>query len=446
MREIVGEDGKVITTKERLEATIETSDIQSISSEANLKSAARKPVPFLKLVTFSILGIVIAGGSIAWWLHASSIEGTDDAFITGHVHQLSAKVAGTVTSVAVDDNQHVQEGQLLVKIDPRDFEIAAASVKAAFIKAEWQAKEAQSSIVVVERQAAAQNFQAKSAIASSQAQVSGAREALNSAKVGVLLSEASVRQRQAELTRAVADYERYRTLVNDRAVTTQSFDKALQDKDVAQANLEAAKEALKQSQVKVKETEHNFADTQTNITRARGTIETAAADLAQIETRKRTADVQKAAAVQAQAQYDNALTQLSYTKIVAPISGKIGHKSVEVGQQIERGQALMSIVSDEKWVVANFKETQLAKMRIGQEVEIRVDSFPGKLFKGKVNSMSPASGAQFTMLPPDNATGNFTKVVQRIPVKIVFDADSIKDYKDALTPGMSVIPEVHVGR
>lgn len=402
------------------------------------------PAP-LKAITLGLAAIAALGGSAAWWMHASSIVDTDDAYVIGHVHQLSSRVSGTVAKVWVNDNQHVKAGQVLLKIDPRDFEISAASAQAALRKAQLQVGEAQSAIVDGEKQATAQNFQADSAVASSRAQVNKAEEALNDAKVGVLMSRAAVKQREAELTRALSDYERYRSLVHDRAVTSQSFDKARQDKEVAEAGLEAARAAYTQAQVKVKEAEHNFADAKTNVTKAMGTIQTALAAEAQTETRKRTATVQEAAVAQARADYENALTQLSYTNVVAPVSGKIGHKTVEVGQQIERGQALMSIVSDEKWVVANFKETQLAKMHVGQAVDIKIDSLPDKVFTGKVESMAPASGAQFSMLPPDNASGNFTKVVQRIPVKIVFDARSISGYEDKLTPGMSVIPEVHVG-
>jgi membrane fusion protein (multidrug efflux system) len=163
-----------------------------------------------------------------------------------------------------------------------------------------------------------------------------------------------------------------------------------------------------------------------------------------METAKNDILVQQAASKQAQAQYDNAMTQLSYTNIVAPVSGRVGHRTVELGQQVERGQALLSIVSDEKWVMANFKETDLHGMRPGQPVDVKVDAIPDKVFHGKVESISPASGAQFSLLPPDNASGNFTKVVQRIPVKIVFDSESIKGYEDILAPGMSSEVEVHV--
>jgi membrane fusion protein (multidrug efflux system) len=232
--------------------------------------------------------------------------------------------------------------------------------------------------------------------------------------------------------------------VKDRAVTTQSFEKAKQDVEVAQSNLDGASATYTQMLVKVKESEQSLKDTQTMTVKAQATEESAAAARAQTDTSKNTVDVQKAAAKQAQVQYQNALTQLSYTKVLAPISGTIGHKTVEVGQQIDKGQALMSIVSDEKWVVANFKETQLGRMHNGEEVDIKIDALAGKVFKGHVQSMSPASGAQFSMLPPDNASGNFTKVVQRIPVKIVFDPQSIKGFENLLSPGMSVVPEVHL--
>jgi membrane fusion protein (multidrug efflux system) len=414
---------------------------RSIGS-AHLK---RNPNHFVKFLLLGIFGVVLVAAGFFWWQYASSFEGTDDAYITGHVHQLGARVAGTVTKVTVDDNQHVQEGQLLVQIDPTDLQLSAESAKAAEEKATWQAAEARSNTIVNARQAASQAFQASSAVASAKAQINKARETLEDAKLGVIMTKTQVQQRQAELTLAQADFKRYENLVKDRAVTTQSFDRARQDKEVAEANLEGAQASYTQMLVKVKESQQALKDTESNAVRALGTEESASAARAQTEASKKTVAVQEAAAKQAQAEYENALTQLSYTRIVAPVNGTIGHKTVEVGQQIERGQALMSVVSDEKWVVANFKETQVGRMRVGQVVDIKIDALPNNHFKGRVDSMSPASGAQFSMLPPDNATGNFTKVVQRIPVKIVFDPESIKGYEALLTPGMSVIPEVHVG-
>jgi membrane fusion protein (multidrug efflux system) len=390
------------------------------------------------------VGITISVAGYAWWQHASSIEQTDDAYITGHVHQVSSRVAGYVTAVAVDDNDHVKQGKLLIHIDPKDLELQADSAKAAALKSQWQAVEAQSNTVTNTRNAESQSYKATSAIASARAQINKAVESINDAKLGVTLTQSQIQQRQAELTRASADYERYKSLVQDRAATTQAFEKAKQDMEVAKANLDAAVATHTQMFVKVKESEQALKDTETAAVRAEGTKQSAKAAEAQTNASKDTVNVQKAAADQADIDYQNALTQLSYTKVLAPISGTVGHKTVEVGQQIDKGQALMSIVSDEKWVVANFKETQLGKMHVGQLVDMKVDALSGKHFTGHVQSISPASGADFSMLPPDNASGNFTKVVQRISVKITFDPQSIRGNENVLTPGMSVIAEVHL--
>jgi membrane fusion protein (multidrug efflux system) len=404
----------------------------------------KKPNKFLSTALATTVGLAVLIGGFFWWQHASSIEETDDAYITGHVHQISSRVAGYVTKVAVDDNDHVNAGQLVVQIDPRDLQLSAESAKAAMLKAQWQSVEARSTTIANARTASSQVYQAESAVASSRAQINKAQETLSDSKLGVILAKTQIEQRQAELTRASADFDRYQTLVQKGAVTKSAYDKARQDKEVAQSSFDGAKATYNQMLVKVKEAEQSLKDTETSAVRAQATQQSAEAAKAQTTVSEDTVAVQKAAADQAKVEYENALTQLSYTRVVAPISGTIGHKTVEVGQQIDRGQALMSIVSDEKWVVANFKETQLGKMHVGQEVDIRVDALAGKHFIGHVQSMSPASGAQFSMLPPDNASGNFTKVVQRIPVKIVFDPASIKGYENALTPGMSVIPEVHL--
>lgn len=400
---------------------------------------------FFRVALLSFVGTSILGGGVLWWMHASSIEDTEDAFITGHVHQLGSRVAGTVMKVAVEDNEHVKSGQLLVKIDARDFQMSVDTAKAAALRAERQALEAKSKILYNARTADARHSEAAYAIESANAQISKAKFSLAEAKAGVPMAKAQVQQREAELTRAVSDFNRYSSLVKDRAVTVQSFETARQTREVAEANLRAAQENFNQAQIRVDEFQQALADAQASLVRVRSSLQSAAAANAQTETSRHTATVEQAAAKQAKSQYDNALLQLSYTDVLAPVNGTVGHKTVEVGQQIERGQALMSIVSDEKWVVANFKETQLERMHFGQPVDIKIDAFPREHFHGKVDSMAPASGAQFALLPPDNATGNFTKVVQRVPVKIIFDADSIRGYEKLLTPGMSVLPEVHVG-
>lgn len=400
-----------------------------------------------KLIVSAIAGSILLGaiaGGTALWMHATSFEETDDATIQGRIHQLSSRVSGTITKLNVDDNEHVKTGQVLVEIDPTDYKISLDTAKAALDQATLKSDEIKSTIEVNQNQAQARDFEAKSALSSALANVDKAKASLNEAKLGVSVAKAQVDQREAELKRANLDYQRYVPLAQEGAVTMQSFDKVKQDKEVAQANLQVAKEALNQSHTRVQQATEALKDAQSGVTRAHGSKELFEAAQSQMESSKRNLVVQSAAAAQARSQLANASTQLSYTNVKSPIQGRIGHRTVEVGQQIERGQALMSVVSDEKWVVANFKETQLAHMRPGQKVEIHVDAFPDAHLTGKVDSMSPASGAQFALLPPDNATGNFTKVVQRVPVKIVLDKDSMKDYEDLLAPGMSVIPKVHL--
>ncbi len=398
---------------------------------------------FMAVIAGTVLLGAIAGGT-ALWMHATSFEETDDAVVQGRIHQLSSRVSGTITKLNVDDNEHVKSGQVLLEIDPTDYKISLNTAKAALDQATLKSEEIKSTIEAHQNQAQARDFEAKSAISSALANVDKAKASLAEAKLGVSVAKAQLEQREAELKRAGLDYQRYIPLVQEGAVTMQSFDKVKQDKEVAQANLQVAKEALNQSHTRVVQASEALKDAQSGVMRSEGTKQMFEAAQSDIETSKRNLTVQSAAARQAQSQLENASTQLSYTNVKAPITGRVGHRTVEIGQQIERGQALMSVVSDEKWIVANFKETQLAHMRPGQKVEIHVDAFPDAHLTGKVESMSPASGAQFALLPPDNATGNFTKVVQRVPVKIVLDKESLKGYENLLAPGMSVIPKVHL--
>lgn len=400
------------------------------------------------LVGVIVTIVLIAGavGGYMLWKHLSAFEETDDATIIGRVHQMSSRVSGTVVRLFVEDNQHVDEDQPLLDIDPKDYQLSVNSAKASEAEAELKTAEIESTIAANQRQAEARAYEAESAVASADSAVVKAKSSLSETKLGVALAQTEIKQREAELTRAINDYERYKMLVEDRAATRQSFDRAKQDKDVAEANLQASHEQLKQAQQRVHQAAQAVANAEADVIRAKGASRNAEAAKAQVQQSQRTLDMQKATIAKAKSEVDSAITQLSYTKITAPVSGTVGHKTVEVGQQIERGQLLMSVVSDEKWVVANFKETQLTRIRPGQEVDIKVDAFPEAKLKGIVESISPASGAQFALLPPDNASGNFTKVVQRLPVKIVFKKETLGPYANLLAPGMSVIPVIHVAK
>jgi membrane fusion protein, multidrug efflux system len=318
-----------------------------------------------------------------WWNHMQSHVGTDNAYVTGHIHQISSRVAGTVNEVLVDDNQQVNHEQVLLKLDPRDFEVRVE--------------------------------QARSQVQQAEAQIAENQAAMDQAAAQLTQAEAQITQTQAQLEKATLDYDRAKNLFRDgmKAISNQELDAAKAAYDVAQGALTAAKA----NQVGSK---------------------------AQVQSARAAQSVALAKKQNAEAALKDAELQLSYTTIPAPTSGRIGHKTVEVGQRVQPGQALLAVADESTWVVANFKETQLAKMKPGQTVEIEVDALPGHRFTGKVESFSPASGAQFALLPPDNATGNFTKIVQRVPVKVVFDPESIRGFESRIVPGLSAVVDVAV--
>jgi membrane fusion protein (multidrug efflux system) len=336
--------------------------------------------PKRRWVPFGILGVLALAGAV-WgiraWLYSRSHETTDNAQIEGHVVPVLPKVGGYVTRVLVEDNQVVREGDTLVTLDPRDYQV--------------RLQEAQADLRAAEA-AAARNGAANAEV--------GQASALRGAAV------ASIASAQAKYDQARQDVERIRRLAENRVVSRQQLDQAEAAYRSAEADLRAA-----QSQARA-----------------------ALAEISGASAGVRTAEARLAAA---QATVAGAQLQLSYTVITAPASGRVSKKTVEVGQLVGPGQALMSLVDEgEVWVVANMKETQLDDIVVGQPVEIEVDAYKGRTFTGRVESIQGATGARFALLPPDNATGNFTKVVQRIPVRIALDrrpADA-----PALRPGMSV--------
>ncbi|KAF3890765.1 HlyD family secretion protein [Tolypothrix bouteillei VB521301] len=403
----------------------------------------RKPIR--KLLLLGVLGI---GGVVAaiygyrWWQFASTHQDTDDAYITADIHPVNARINGTVTEVAVQDNQSVKVGTVLVKLDPDDYQVALLQAKAALDVAKQQADVAQANINVASTNAQGQTTQAQGNIDAATASISTAQASLSEAQEGVPAAQAQLAQVEANLAKAKLDYDRYNQLSNAGAIPRSEFDAAKAAYDALIAQRSATQEQVKQAQARVAQARENLKNAEAKLASTKGTLQEANSVKQQTIVNKRQYQAALAAVEQAQTQVKNAQLQLSYTAIVAPSAGMVGNKTVEVGQRVQPGQTLMSLVTEQPWVVANFKETQLAKMHPGQKVEIEIDSFPDRTFIGKVDSLSPASGARFALLPPDNATGNFTKVVQRIPVKIVFDPQSIKDYQTRISPGMSVVATV----
>jgi membrane fusion protein, multidrug efflux system len=401
--------------------------------------------PYRKRILLGLLGVGLVAGAIFgyhWWRFASIHESTDDAYVATNIHPINARINGTVMDVEVNDNQQVSPSSLLVKLDPRDYQVAIEQAKASLESAQQQAAVAQANIGVTATNAVGQTTVAKGNIDAATASVATSQAALAEAQAGVPAAQAQLAQVQANLIENKRDYQRYTSLYKTGAVSQQQRDSAKATYDSTLNRYRASAQQIKQAQARVVQAQKNLSSAEARLNSTLGNLQQADATGKQTEVNRRQYRAALAAVAQSKAKLNNAKLQLSYTSIVAPIAGQIGNKTVQVGQRVQPGQTLMSLVQLTPWVVANFKETQLENMQPGQTVELKVDAFPHRTFTGKVNSLSPASGNKFALLPPDNATGNFTKIVQRIPVKIVFDASSIRGYESRIAPGMSVTPTV----
>ncbi|MBW4539058.1 MAG: HlyD family secretion protein [Myxacorys chilensis ATA2-1-KO14] len=404
--------------------------------------------PIKKILAGAGIGGAIVAGAFGynWWQYASVHQSTDNATVTGNIHQIGSRIAGTVDQVLVSDNQEVQAGQPLIKLDSRDLQVKLAQAQAELTAAQSKANTAQVNIDLAAKNAQAANTQAQGGIGTAQAAIAQAQAQVSEAQAGVPRAQAELAQAEANLRKAQTDYTRFQSLFGSGAVARRELDAARQAYDVARAQRDAASEGIRQAQAKVAQAQQGVATAQAGLESSQGEVQQAQAKGVQTDASRSEFQTSQAAIKQAQVALKNAKLQLSYVNITAPVSGRIGRKTVEVGQQVQPGTPLMAIVDNQYWVTANFKETQLEKMHPGQAVEIKLDSFPSHEFTGHIDSLSPASGAQFALLPPDNATGNFTKVVQRIPVKVVFDSNSIHGYEQAITPGMSAEVTVETGK
>jgi membrane fusion protein (multidrug efflux system) len=385
----------------------------------------RRPI---RLALVSVAILVAVGVGIHYYLYARVHESTDDAFIASHTTAIAPKVASYVSRVYIDDNWHVKQGDLLVELDARDFEARLAQAQANLAAASAQHRSAEINVKVIQTTSGAGVDQAEAGVQAAERQVDEAHSRLEQAR-------AQVAAAAAEATRAKADGERYERLLEFRAVSRQERDNAVAGNSAAAANLDAARQAQQAAFDNLHRAESQLGEAKAHLASARVAPSQVAYSRSQVDTGA-------AEIAQAEAEVRQAKLNLSYTKIFAPESGRITRKSVEPGGYVQVGQTLFSIVPDRLWVVANFKETQLRYMRPGQPATIKVDAYPDKVFKGHVDSIQAGSGAAFSLLPPENATGNYVKVVQRVPVKIVFDQPP--DPNHPLGPGMSVEPEVKV--
>ncbi|WP_432735909.1 HlyD family secretion protein [Maridesulfovibrio sp. FT414] len=383
-----------------------------MSEEMQTKTTGKKPKSAKNLKFTLLAGLIILVASVAlaypFYVHAINHESTDDAFIDTHVVSISPRVPGHVSEVHIADNQRVSTGDVIAEIDSRDYQVALQIAQARMESANATVKEAEALLLAAEKELA----QKRAEYASETAVLERIQAQINQAKAGYMRDE--------------NDLSRISKIARAGAVSIQELDHARAQEKMSRANLNSVKSNINTQNAKINE--------------SRAAIEVAQGNLQQAHAQM---EIRRARLREAQAEVDRARLNLSYTRITAPCSGFVTKKSVETGNYVQSGQKILSIVSPEVWVVANFKETQIMSMQVDQQVEIEVDSYPGVPFRGHVDSIQRGTGSRFTLLPPENAAGNFIKVVQRVPVKIVLD-DPELCAKYPLSPGMSVIPSVDI--
>ena len=434
----------------------------------------------LAAVTLTVAAL--AGSHI--YAQSLKFESTEDAALEARISQLAPRVPGTVLQVLVDDNQSVKQGQLLVQIDPADYQTRVRQADAALRAAIQRHKAAQEKLDVTRQTSQAQLQGARANLHASQTQIDRALAGVQSAqglrdaaasRVEVARAQVTTARRsqeqlqsqliaaQAEVKKTRLDLTRARTLVQQEAIPAQDLDHAQAAYDTAVANAQSASGRILAAQSQIAEALANVSASQQQLAQAQGEVAQAQAQVqqaqAQVQNQNSQVDSARSAPAQvrgtryevessaaeveaARANLLQARLNLSYTQLRAPMNGRISKRQVQIGDYVQTGQTLFGEVSQERWVVANFKETQLAHMQIGQPVQIRVDAYPKVKFPGHVDSLQPGSGSRFALLPPENASGNWVKVVQRVPVKLVFDQQP--DPKFNLEAGMSVEARVQV--
>jgi membrane fusion protein (multidrug efflux system) len=382
-----------------------------------------------RFIIIGIVAIFVVVALLFWW-HSTYYEDTDDAQVNGHLIQISSRIAGNVIKVNVDDNQFVEKGTVIAELDPEDFQTAVQQDEANLASAEAAYEAARVNVPVT-------NINTGSILSSAGADVSGAQSAVGQAQRQLEAAQAAVAQAKANAVKSQSDLDRYTPLVEKDVISKQQYDAAV-------AAADANKAALAQAEANLQGARDGVRIAHDRVAESQATLQNAQTGPQQVAIQKAKADQAAATVQQVQAELNQAKLNLSYTKIVAPEAGIITRKSVEVGQNLSVGQNMMTLVSlDDIWITANFKETQLDHMRAGQHVVVEVDAYGGRKYDGKITQIGGATGSVLSLFPPENATGNYVKVVQRVPVRVDFtNPNQIADH--LLRPGMSVEPKVRV--
>jgi membrane fusion protein (multidrug efflux system) len=389
------------------------------------------------------VAVLLAIGAGVWWWISAGRESTDDAQVDAHITPIAARIGGTVLRVPVEANQEVEAGAVLVEIDKRDYEVALERARAELADAEAAATGARVGVPITSTTTSSNEVTAKGGVEGAEAAYLEAQQGVEVARTRLVTAQARQREAAANALKATKDVERLKPLLAKDEISQQQYDAA-----VAAAAANTA--AVDSAQAQVKEAELGIRVAESRVSQAGVGRQQASAQLKEAQTAPEqvTASRARLAAAEAKVRQNQAMVKqaelnLEYSTVKAPVKGIVSRKGVEVGQVIQQGQPLMTVIPlDRIWITANFKETQLEEMRPGQRVKIEVDAYGGREFSGKVESLAAATGSRFSLLPPDNATGNYVKVVQRVPVRILLDEG--QDPEHLLRPGMSVVPTVYI--
>ena len=393
------------------------------------------------VILVSVVAIVALAG--AWWFATTrGRESTDDAQVDSHVTPIAARIGGTVLRVAVVENAQTHAGAVLVEIDPGDYEIALERARAELADAEAAAAAANANVPITATTTTSGVSSAQGGVEQAGAAVAEAEHAVEAAKARLGSAQARLREQEANATRTTRDVERLKSLLAKDEIPQQQYDAAVAAADVSHAAVDAARAQAREAEVAIQTSQSRLASTRVGLQQSEAALRSAQTAPQQVAATRARALSAEAQVKEKRAAVRQAELNLEHASVKAPVSGIVSRKSVEVGQVIQAGQPLMTIIPLEQvWITANFKETQLANMRVGQRATIEVDAYGGRQFNGRIESIAAATGSRFSLLPPENATGNFVKVVQRVPVKIVLDQAQEDEY--LLRPGMSVTPTVY---
>jgi membrane fusion protein (multidrug efflux system) len=416
--------------------------VEEKKTEAPSQRLTRKPRRSPARIIVPIVLVVLLAAGYFLMRYFGSYESTDDAQIDGHLNAISARISGQVSEVLVEDEQIVKKGDVLVKIDPRDYEVAVAKAEADLADAKAALESSRTDVPITSTNTDSTLRTARSMRVDAAAGLTAAQRQLNAAQARLETAQAQVYEAEANYKRAADDVERYKLLVAKDEISRQIYDQAVQTAAAAKATLAARTASVNEAQQNVTVADAAIQQAQAKVAQAEYSIQAAMTAPQQIAVSQAKARSAAAKVAQQQALLDQARLNLSYCTIAAPVGGIAGKKTVEVGHNVSPGQQLLVVVPvDDIWVTANFKETQLKKMKPGQKVKFSVDAY-GREYTGRVSGIGGAAGSRLSLLPPENATGNYVKVVQRIPVRIDLDSGQNGDHR--LRPGMSVDPKVYL--